>query len=187
MKRNINLLPPDDQKLLIFEGHNRRIMQFGAWLILSLVLTAATALGAKFFLSATVRATSEQVQAKQAELVQIEESSVQTQVQVLDSNLQNFQNLDRQRMIWSGYLTELAKLLPHDIAVTSLTISRTTGKVEIAGTAATRESVLQLRENILASSYFEKINFPLFNLQQATNVNWKYQFFLKALPVQSHG
>ncbi len=181
MKRSINLLPPKEQKTLILEGINQQLVSFGLGAIVSLVAMIFVIFVAQFFLASILEGNNARVDAKQAELIVLEKKQIQLQLDELNNTLKNFASLQKEKTVWSPYLMELARLLPPDVSLQTLTLTRETNKVELTGQAGTRESVLKLRENILNSEYFKNINFPLFNLESPRDVNWRYRFFLRPL------
>lgn len=179
MKKNVNLLPPEEQEQIALEQSNFRIIKFGMWWVSSLLLLLVVLLASQFVLSQTAKSTDDQVAAQKLVLAAVERTAVLKQAESVNNTIANFQSLSAQDLRFSPFLIEFAKLLPVDVTIDTLIVSRSTKKVEVSGRAGTRESVLRLRENILGSKYFENVNFPLENLESARDVNWKYKFYLK--------
>ena len=161
------------------ERYNFQVINFGVWLVMSFLIMILFLFASGLYLSSSLNYYDQQISSKTEELARLEQTPVQKEAERLNSVLINFKTIAGQDMQWSPYLTELARVLPVDVSIDSLVIDRETKKVEVAGRAATRESVLKLRDNILASNYFENINFPLSNLQAPRDVMWKYKFYLK--------
>ena len=175
-KRYINLLPPEEQKALKLEGLNYTVASFGVWVLLSLVFFIAFIFGAQIILNQEIDDLNEQVTARSSELQNIKQPAVQKEIEVLNRNLANLQTLLPSHEDWTPILVEFARLLPADLTVDSIVITREDSKMEAAGHGDTRESVLNLRNNLLESRYFKDVNFPLSNLERARNVNWEYRF-----------
>ena len=178
-KKRINLLPPEEQK----ENHLRvtrlliirlGVLGIGSILVLTLILFSA-----RLFLTTTLRQTEADIVANNKTLAGFAGAGLENEIATLNETITNFGSLEGAQKKWSPYLMELARLMPADVSLDSIVINRTSRKVELAGKAANRDSVLELRQNILSSAYFENINFPLYNLVTARNVAWKYRFYLK--------
>ncbi len=179
IKKYINLLPPEELKFKAQREFARQLWLFGVVFLASLVALAAVLFGAEVYLQRQLRMKSEAIAVRSAELTSLEESQLQDELGTINRNLENFQILQREQMKWSGAFEELAQLLPRGLTLDSLIFTREEKKIEIAGRAATREEVLALRENLLASQHFKGVNFPLQNLERARDVPWRYRFYLK--------
>ena len=175
----INLLPPAEQQKNKVEDVSRQIQDFGIWIVLSLAVLAVVFFVAELFLRGQMQSAAENMAAATGSLNSIHSSSVKKEVEIFNKNLNNFQSLGKQHENWSRIFNELALALPVDVIVDSLVIDREGHKVEAAGHAGKRTSVLKLRQNILASEYFTNINFPLSNLEKAAGPAWKYRFYIK--------
>lgn len=178
-KKRINLLPPQEQKEVARLEINAEILHFGIILISSLLILAAILFGMNLWLGRTVHQNDEEIAKYSSELEAYQGTSLRKEVTALNENMENFKELSEQSMEWSPFLIEFASLIPNDVTIDSLQMSRITGKVEITGKASNRSSVLALRQQVLDSKRFKNINFPLYNLETARNVSWKYRFYLR--------
>ena len=186
VKKTINLLPPAEQKQLKLMKLGREIQDFATWLILSVVLLSTCLLFTQWFLADEVAVTRDQATTQNNHLNQIFTSSLKQNIEKINLAVLNFQTASAQHQAWSPMLGELAQILPADVTVDSLSFSRADRKIELSGRAAHRNSVLTLRENILNSEYFQKVNFPLTNLERAVNVSWKFRFYVKPEKLKSN-
>ena len=179
MKKSPNLLPPLEKTNLVWANHHSQISKFGIYLIVSLLVTIA-ACGVGFFAVKHNLSASEKLLVEtQREFEQIQETGLAEEIADINLNMGNYGTLSDAHVAWSPVLIEFAKLVPSDVAVTTISIDRETLKVELTGKAALRESVLELRKNIINSTYFHNINFPLFNLESPREVRWKYRFYIR--------
>lgn len=177
-KRNINLLPPDEQKENRIADLNVEVRNFGFLIGLSLVILAGFFAVNEIILLRELNANAEEISAKNAELMELKKTPLRQQMESLNLDLRNFLVLSAAEVYWSNALKELASVMPADITLDHLKLDEKSQKIEIDGHAATRNSVLVLRENILASPYFRNINFPLANLEKEKDLNWKYSFYV---------
>ncbi|OGE78176.1 MAG: hypothetical protein A2751_03380 [Candidatus Doudnabacteria bacterium RIFCSPHIGHO2_01_FULL_46_14] len=178
-KKRINLLPPEEQKEVARLEINAEILHFGIILTASLLVLAAVLFGVNLWLGRTVSKNDQEIAKYSTQLEAYQGTSLQKEVAALNENIENFKMLSEQSMKWSPYLMELATLIPKDVSLDSIQLNRITGKVEVTGRASNRNSVLALRQRVLDSKHFKNINFPLYNLETARNVSWKYRFYLR--------
>lgn len=178
MKKHINLLPPSEQKQNLLEATNQQLTSFGAWLVVSLISLVLILLTAQILLSTQLNGARATILTRNAELKNLEETFLQEDIKRLNTDLANFQTLRRQDLNWSGVFQEFARLLPRDVRLDKLSVSREKYLVVASGHAGTRDSVLALRRNLLDSEYFRNINFPLSNLEKPTDLDWSYQFYI---------
>lgn len=187
MTRQINLLPPSEQRTVRQLDVNRELVSFGAWLTVSLAVVALVFLAVTLTLRAELSGARALIQVKTEELDKLEQAFLQDEVVVLNQDLRNFEEILKQNKAWSGVLREVARNLPNDMVLDSLVIEPAAYRVEAKGRTADRDSVLLFRQNILNSEYFRNINFPLLNLEKAFGGEWEYRFFVnpEVLPVNS--
>lgn len=179
MKHYINLLPPVEQQLLKVAETSAQVRDFGVLLGISLVVLSGFLFAAKIFLNEQLESSVAQLATETETLAWLESTSARKAVEALNLDLENFQLLEARAEKWSRVLIELARRLPADMTLDNLTIDRSSLRVEAAGRAGTRTSVLRFRETLLDSEYFANVNFPLSNLERSRNVPWQYRFQIK--------
>lgn len=179
MKKFVNLLPPEEQKQLKLQELNRELLSFAFWLGLSFLVFIALLYAGRVFLRSELAATTQQVAAETTALTDLQEAGLPAEVEKFNLNLANFRTLTAKHETLAPVLLELAQLLPPDLTLSSLSLERKSRKVEIAGRAGSRKSVLILRRNLLTSPSFSNVNFPLSNLEKATDLPFSYRFYLK--------
>ena len=177
MKKYINLLPPENQKEIRSSRINTHFLDFGIWVVLSLLVFSTVLFISFLILRGNLNAREEEVARENRALAEVKETSVRKEVEDYNQNLTNFQTLAETSETWSKVLIEIAKNLPINLTIDSLSINRLDHKVELSGHAATRGAVLDFRHNLLNSRMFSRVNFPLSNLEKPAELNWKYRFF----------
>lgn len=178
MKRFINLLPPDEQRQIANIATNAQVLRFGLWLMVSFAVLIAALLAARFVLLRQMSSVAADLAAVTETLRTLETSQLRQDLERFNLDLRNFSALSKAQQQWSGVLEDFQKLLPADLTVDSFSLG-TGEKIEVAGRGGTRKSVLQLRQNILQSSSFVNVNFPLKNLERAVDAPWSYRFYVK--------
>ena len=158
---------------------NQQIRDFGIRLLISLAVLIAIFLAIRFYLNIEVKQTREELARETGLLNSLETSAFRKEVERFNAELANFEILEKKQGKLSGILTEIAQKMPADLTLDRLTVDQSTGRIEIAGRASNRNSVLSFRQALIASERFKNINFPLANLEKPSNVAWQYRFFLK--------
>lgn len=179
MKKYINLLPSEQQSQMRLASVNSQILSFGIWLILSALVTLTILFVSFLFFRGRLSNLNDEVIVQTKVLEEVRQTAVQKEAEIYNLNLKNFETLTKAQDKWSQIMMEIGRKLPPDMSVDVLKIDRLEKKVEISGRAGSRVSVLSYRQYLIDSPYFQNINFPLSNLEKATNVNWKYRFYIK--------
>lgn len=185
MKRFINLLPEGHQRKLALKRFKEEIIFFGIWLLLSLFVTAALLNFGKRTLLAGLEETAIAVVAKEQALRALNYEILKQEVSDFNQGLANFKVLEQKGRGLAPILVEFAKLLPAGVSLEKLTLEAKSKRAEASGHATTREQVLELRKNLLSSSFFANLDFPLKNLEKAVDVSWKYRFYFNPQTVSS--
>ena len=179
MRRYINLLPPTEQQELRGMQFSSHIREFAIWLCLSLGVLAMFFVAIRFYLKGELENSESRLAAEKELLDNVESSVFREDLDRFNGELADFQTLQGKQNKYSEVLVEIAQRMPKDMTLDTFTLDDKTGRIEIGGRAASRNSVLALRNSLLQSERFANINFPLTNLEKRTNVSWEYRFFLK--------
>jgi Tfp pilus assembly protein PilN len=176
--KQINLLPKTEQKELKLHAFADRFILFWIWAIISVVFFMALSYTAKIYLEGQKTEIESQIVSERQILRSSDNEQLKKQVETINAQINAIKNLQSQHYYWSQALNEIARLLPVDIALDSLTADRATGKVTIGGVAGNRESVLQFWAEMHKSEFFNNIDFPLENLNKATDDPFTFTFYI---------
>lgn len=179
-KEYVNLLPEEDQKEFAFLRLHGRILNLIIWIVISLLVMTVLFLGTRLYLRSEISQTQSQIELQQQIVSQEENKEIREQVVSLNNDLKNLVTLEDAHARWSEALIRFSKLVPEDVAIDSFVAERGDNKVRISGFAKTRESILELRENLLSSDYFKDVNFPLSNLVSPQDATFRYTFYVDA-------
>ncbi|MEK9180667.1 MAG: PilN domain-containing protein [Patescibacteria group bacterium] len=174
----INLLPKEDQKEVVLEKINSKVLNFFLWIFVSLAIIAALFVAARFYLKFELQTTTDQIALQQQVVSKEENQKLKNQLVEFNNHLSNLIILSEHHALWSEIVTEFARLVPVEVAVDSFVADRKTGNIKISGFAKNREAILLLRKNLLSSEYFLDVNFPLSNLTRPTDANFNYSFYI---------
>lgn len=176
MKR-INLLPKTDQrdhKLYVF---GKSLIAFWVWVLGSLVIIIVLVYLAKSFLNYQAVQIGSAIDSAKKTLQSSDYEIVKQQIIELNGQIAGINSISTQHYYWTNALSELSNLLAEDLHMTAFGLDRESGMVVIKGIGS-RASVLKFWEDIHKSPYFKDINFPLANLEKATDDNFSYTFYL---------
>ena len=176
--KTINLLPKEEQKEIQLEFLFSHFSFFWIITLASLLVFLGLALGTKIYLNHKIQTTQAEIDLNQATLNSSDFKSLQDQVLELNASIKEVNNFIVQHYYWSKALVVLANLLPKDVQLNQVLLSRSTGRIDIAGQAATRESVIALWAAVIKSDYFKNINFPLANLEKAKIADFTFTFYV---------
>lgn len=177
MKKVINLLPKDKQrevKLLQF-AHQQTV--FWMWAIISIVVFLILTLLAKVYLGQQQAQAQSEVNAQKQILKSSDNEALKQQVEDLNSQIAGIKNLQKDHIYWSKALAELGNLFAGNISLDLLSIDRESGKIQVQGTAGSRDSVLKFWSDIHKTPTFRDIDFPLANLERATDDSFAFTFY----------
>jgi len=179
MKKAVNLLPPAEQHELRTAATYAQVVSFGGWLVVSLLVLSLFLFLGRIFLEIETQTVSEQVAAEREGLEKYNVKEFRAEVVAFNKNLSNFQALVEENHNWSQVFLEIGRILPSQVTLDGIMIDGADLKVELNGRAASREAALQLRQNLLQSEFFQRVNFPLDNLENSADLEWSYRFYIR--------
>jgi hypothetical protein len=71
---------------------------------------------------------------------------------------------------WSFLINELSKNIKNDISLNGLNIDKNKKTAILTGQAGTRESLLDLKEYLENTAYFNNVSFPIKNILEKENI-----------------
>jgi len=178
---NLNLLPPTQKDYLRHE-HIYLYLRSVIFLILTFSLViSAMLLGARLLLQdhfiALVTSSNE---------VNDHNGPIDHDIESLNQNLAKIKSIQTDFVKWSSILTTFARTIPPGVQITYLDLERSTLTFSLSGVAATRDSYLQLKDNLEALPYFEHpIEAPFSSILQRENVKFDFNGKLNAAALQT--
>ncbi len=180
----INLLPKSVVRELQLDLIAGQILNFWIGLFLTFGIFFALIWASIFYLKTEIQNTDNDISQQREVLSSANTKDLQVRVSNLNKKINTIEELRDNHYYWSEALTELVTLMPSDMQIDSLIIKRETGKIDMTGSAANRDSVLLFWANVKKSQYFRDINFPLANLQKATDDPYSFTFYIKPEAIQ---
>ncbi|OGE88907.1 MAG: hypothetical protein A3J07_04410 [Candidatus Doudnabacteria bacterium RIFCSPLOWO2_02_FULL_49_13] len=176
--RRINLLPKIWQREFQLHLFANQLLAFWLWILITLVVFLIVVIVGRTYLISQNQQVLAAIETKRQTLKTSGNEELKLEILRLNQDIANVDKLNANHYYWSQALTELGNLLPSDLQIDLLTLDRATGKIEIKGTAGNRDNILKFWGDLHKSAYFMNINFPLSNLNQATNDPFTFTFYI---------
>ena len=176
--KQINLLPKSQQQEVKTQVLARKLVVFWIWVAGSLVVLLLLALATRLYLNREIASTQKQIDADKALLATSDYRGLQKEVISLNTDIGEIANLRAQHYEWSDALVQLANLVPPTMQLNTVTLDASTGAIQIAGQAKTRQDVIAFWQNVIKSQYFTNIDFPLTNLEKADLPAFTFTFYV---------
>lgn len=177
--KTINLLPSSEQEILRQEKMLATLRRFVIVSFLSYAAVALVFIASRFFLLEHLSTLDVEIQKQKIIISKQDNTALKTQVEKNNAIVSDYNNLAQANPRWSAVLEEFALLVPADLVVKSFSANTATGKIDIAGSSLSRDSVLRLRANLASSKLFKNVDLPLENLQKPFNADFHYTFYLQ--------
>lgn len=175
----INLLPQFAQREIKLHILGRQLHTFGIVIVGSLIIVFFLGLASAFWIQKSISSANVEIFTLNNSLTSSDNRILEEEVKSLNQEIKTINNLRNQHYYYSKALLEFANLVPANMQISLLTLDRLSGKVEVFGTAKSRDSVLDFWSNVKKSNFFTNIDFPLANLEQATNSQFSFTFYIK--------
>lgn len=144
----INLLPPETKATYRYAQRNRILLRWVTVCVFTLLGGALLAGGGYLYLNQSITTTNQQIADTNKQLEQQNLASVQKQVTSISNNLKLVVQVLSQEILFSKLLKQLASVTPSNAALTNLSITQTTGGIDITAQTADYNTATQLQINL---------------------------------------
>lgn len=172
----INLLPIEEKKLFYQKIAQEKATRFVLTLALYLVIFALAIFGAKLYLDYQQKILQSKISAFEISNVMRKIRENQQKIKVFNEMMAKTANLNIGTNRLIKQLEDLLNITPDGISFKSVTIEQ--GKVQIVGTAQTRQHLNDFKSLIEQIIKPDELIFPLSNLESPTDAAFEltYQF-----------
>ena len=173
---HLNLLLDEDKKqirhlrLFNFLENLLALILLFICLITSITLATAYILNNVFYPSATSLVRT----------ISIGNQSFDQQIKQVNQKISAIQDVQKNNLNWLLTITSFIELVPDNVHITNLFIDQNNQRVNIYGTAKTRNELLAFKNNLTNSNVVIDLQSPLSNLLKQTDIN--FQFIAKLNP-----
>lgn len=176
MKR-INLLPKLKQQELSYERTLYSVTVAVVIATVILLIGVLVQFGVWTYLNRKTQASEAEIELLKATASKSENAEVKEKIQRANSQIIDFNNLMAKTPAWSEVMAAFVKNVPAGVKITAFEADAVKKEISIAGYSPTRDSVIDLYNNINADKdHFKNINYPLENVTQPTNVRFIFTF-----------
>ncbi len=177
MSKRINLLPAPRQLELANEKVLYSVSVAATLGVVLLLLGVLAQFGVRLYITHTMDSVSLQIEQLKGVVDKSENANVKKQIQLANAQISDFAKLSSQTPEWSSVVAAFLNDVPHQVVITQLTADTVKQEIMIRGYSPTRESVIDLYNNINADKdHFLNINYPLENVAQPVNVSFNFTF-----------
>ncbi len=105
--------------------------------------------------------------------------NIENAIQSANQKLSKLNKIQSQQKTYGSFIEELSRLIPSSSHLENLILDAKTKKITINGYAPTREDVLSIKQALENSPFFTDLEWPLSNLTQTSQINFKFSFKIK--------
>ncbi|MCK4967793.1 MAG: PilN domain-containing protein [Candidatus Aenigmarchaeota archaeon] len=167
---HLNLLLDEDKKqirhlrLFNFLENLLALILLFICLITSITLATSYILNNVFYPSATSLVRT----------ISIGNQSFDQQIKQVNQKISAIQDVQKNNLNWLLTITSFIELVPDNVHITNLFIDQNNQRVNIYGTAKTRNELLAFKNNLTNSNVVIDLQSPLSNLLKQTDINFQF-------------
>lgn len=184
----INLLPPNEKRILVQEQNKRVVIVLGILILVFLVCLSLSLFFTEIYIS---RLAKSQKTTFEQEVEQFKEFGVedfQKRISLFNKNLSDLNSFYQKKTYLSDVLTKLSSIIPSGVYLTDFSFSKKEKPVKnkekdkdeviiekqisIYGFSVSRENLFEFKEKIEKQEMFKDIYFPPSNWIESENINF---------------
>lgn len=144
----INLLPPAIKQDYRYAHHNLRLLRWVVVFLFGLIGLAVISAAGIMYMQRTSETYSQQIASSNASLQKQNIVGVQKQVTDISNNLKLVVQVLSREVLFSQLLTRLGTVIPPNTILTNLSITQTTGGIDISAKTTDYQAATQLQVNL---------------------------------------
>ena len=182
----INLIPNQEKKKMVIDFYYRLVVLF-LWTLCVCILVAIIALmPAYFFSNSKYNIASKKLEVQKSESAPIFDEGTAVIVKDINDKLNLIENLQKSKFIVSEkVINTIFSKKTSGIKITQISYDSSLSgglpakKINVTGTASSREVLLAFRQALEKDSSFKNVNLPVSNFVKGSNI----QFYLSVTPM----
>ncbi|MBI3231836.1 MAG: hypothetical protein HYZ51_02010 [Candidatus Doudnabacteria bacterium] len=173
----INLLPKDKQQELRLNRLFGTLVSL-IWLACaSFILVLLAQIGTKVFLQGEDASLKIAIEDLKAQASKEENAEIKSRIRELNDIVADYRSISSTVPKLSYVIRRFAPLVPESVSISSMRVDAAKKQIDISGLSPTRESVIQLYENVVAQrENFPNIDYPLENVARPTDISFHFTF-----------
>lgn len=174
---NLNLLPPKEKENIRLDLLDQRIIIIGGYLIAALLIFIVLLVVNLMIINFKISKSQNNFQDLQKKFAIEGFKDIQNKLKNINNKIKNIDQIQKNYPYYSTILEKIIAVIPNGAQISNISV---TGKhINLAGFAANRDSVVNIKDSLEKSSDFGNINYPLSNFLQAENINFSFSFDIK--------
>ena len=165
---NINILPRETKNELRLRRIYLALVKLGYTLIICFCVIALMLLFSRLILQNYFYRVIDETS-----LISRNSQSYNLRVREINSKITSVDKIQKDFLVWSKAFYFLSDITDEGISFTNIRVSKDGAFIKTDGVAKTREALLGLKEKLESSDYFNKIEFPLENILEKTDINFQ--------------
>lgn len=178
MQQRINLLPPEDKKIVSYEKSRIASLVFGSMVIAIVLFLSIGIFAIRWYVQGIVSRTGKEIQAERLDPALSRFYVLRGEIERANARNTRITSFFQKERLFRDRLQMLEKLTPPEIQFIDISIMDS-GNVLIVGSASTRESFLQLKSNLEKSEGIIQLQSPPENILKAEDIRFSLQFVFK--------
>ena len=170
----INLLPPQERKVLLEEENYKLVWILGVLILISLLALSLVLLSVDFYIEGQSQSQKILVDLKRKEFSQLQ--PIQEKLALINKNLCQLDSLYQQQVRLTKLLEDVSSKLVSGMYLTNFSYRRNGSRVEISGFSKKRDVLSEFRARMEGEKQFKNVYFPLSNWVESENINFKTTF-----------
>jgi hypothetical protein len=165
---NINILPQETKKELRLRHIHAALKDIDFMLIVFGSVIGLMLLFARLIMQNDFNSIVDQTS-----LITRNSQSYNLRVRDINTKVNSVDQIQKDFLVWSRVFNLLSEISNDGLSFNYIKVNRDDKSIKTRGTAKTRESLLLLKEKMEASNYFNKIDFPLANILEKTDISFE--------------
>jgi len=173
----INLLPPQQKKRLELKALYQNIISSGFILFLLILFLIVFLAGFLIFLNFRYRVIENRITVEQSKIIQTQTvKEMEKKLKDLNRELEELGEIETGRSNLYSILDNISSNLLLGVRVYTLEVNRSSEMVTISGFSPSRENLLAIKKILETDSHYKNVDFPLSNLANPQNINFRFSF-----------
>lgn len=174
----LNLLPPQEKKLLTLERLQRWLLFYGGAILAMAVVFAGLLAATWAFLLIQLKAVTLNLQTQRTSLQGQDLRAQQDLAKETNRQLEKLNQIQINHQYYSAALIELTRLVPSGVRLDTFSLDEKS-QATLTGYARQREQVIAIQTALEGSVFFENVESPLANLVKSADINFSFNFILR--------
>lgn len=174
MEININLLSTEKRDRISRLTYFLNTKNILSWLVIILAV-----IGTILLWGTTVLIDGFKNLSESTNLINREYTNYNTETKEINKIIHDFNTMSNNWRPTPALITEFAVVCPNDIKIDSLSLNLVNKKIEITGTAKTREALLNYQKSLEKIPWIGNIDIPAKLLFEKTNIDFDFNTSLK--------